>query len=58
MTPLASSQITAALLAICLGGQLFTKADGCLYQSASLYKSIAFCLVTLRFVSSETPSNC
>jgi hypothetical protein len=29
-----------------------------LHQIASLYKSIAFCLVTLRFVSSEIPSNC
>jgi len=27
-------------------------------QSVSLYKSIAFCRVTLRFVSSEMPSNC
>jgi len=27
-------------------------------QSVSLYKSIAFWRVTLRFVSSEMPSNC
>ena len=45
-------------LACALGSFSVADAHSCLHQSDSLYKSMAFCRVTLRLVSSEMPSNC